>query len=91
MGLRAGVTCVDEVAGAFGGCDAIEDPGDSPAEGGAGSLGGAAQPVRPLGEQRLDRIGVWRVVRQEQPRYAGGAALCPRGHREKPLASTAWP
>jgi hypothetical protein len=67
--MSAGVTAIAENAGAFERRDAVEDLGDGPAEGGAGSLGGVAQLVFELGKELLCRS----EVPQEHPRDPGGA------------------
>ena len=73
MSLGRSIPCLDEVVGALGFRDILEDAGDGVAYGVLGSGGGLAQPMLELGEEHLDRVQVGRVLRQEEEPGAGGA------------------
>jgi len=71
MSLGRSIPCLDEVVGALGFRDILEDAGDGIAYGVLGSGSGLAQPMLELGEEHLDRVQVGGVLRQEPG--AGGA------------------
>src|SRR3974377_690683 len=72
MSLALPIAGVGEEVGAFVGRDLGKNGGDCVVDGLAGAPCGLSQPVLEVGEEHLDGIEVWGVLRQEEEPGADG-------------------